>query len=269
MDYLWLAYPTLGCLVGFMAGLLGVGGGLITVPLLTFILQAQGMVHPDIHKIALATSTTAIAFTAFSSMRSHAAHKNVRWDVVKRMLPGIFVGSIVGAFLVRETSVTPLRAIFVAFTFYTAYNMLSNRLPKASRTLPDAPVMFGVGGLAGTLSTLISAGGGFVSVPFMMWCNVPARLAIGTSAAMGLPIAVFGVLGYVMTSASTAGLPSHTFAYIYFPAVFGIVVTSALFAPIGAKMAQRWNVSTLKKIFACSLILLGLQMLYKMGITTS
>lgn len=265
MDLIWLAYPLLGCLVGFMAGLLGVGGGLITVPLLTLILQAQGYDHPDLHKIALATSTTTIAFTAFSSMRSHAAHKNVRWDIVKRIVPGIIMGTFIGAYLVHYMPVTPLRAIFVMFAFYTAYSMLNNRIPKASRTLPGTAGIVGVGNITGILSTLISAGGGFISVPFMIWCNVPTRLAIGTSAALGFPIAVFAVLGYLFTGYLNTSLPPHTYAYIYFPAVIGIAMTSVFIAPIGAKMAQRWDVATLKKIFACVLIALGLQMIYKMG----
>jgi uncharacterized protein len=265
MDVIWLAYPILGCVVGFLAGLLGVGGGLLTVPILTLILQAQGYAHPDLHKIALATSTTAIAFTAFSSMRSHWKHNNVNWMIVKRLLPGILLGTLIGAQLVHWMPVAPLRVVFIAFTFYTAYSMLKNKQPKPSRTLPSQPVMFGVGNAIGSVSTLISAGGGFISVPFMIWCNVNARLAMGTSAALGFPIAVGAVLGYLLTGLHTTDLPPMTFAYIYFPAVLGIVMTSALFAPLGAKMAQRWDIFTLKKIFAGLLIVLGLQMLYKLG----
>ncbi|TDR31843.1 sulfite exporter TauE/SafE family protein [Hydromonas duriensis] len=268
MDLIWLAYPILGCFVGFLAGLLGVGGGLVTVPLLTLILQAQGIHHPDLHKIALASSTTTIAFTAFSSMRSHAAHQNVRWDIVKHILPGIILGTFIGAYLVHILPVSPLRAVFAMFAFYTAYNMLSSRLPKPSRTLPRSPALFGVGNAVGILSTLISAGGGFISVPFMIWCNVPTRLAIGTSAALGFPIALFAVVGYLLTADSAVSLPPHTFAYIYFPAVLGIAMTSMLVAPIGAKIAQRWDVAVLKKIFACLLIVLGIQMVYKMGTGT-
>ncbi len=268
MDLIWLAYPLLGCVVGFLAGLLGIGGGLLTVPVLTMILQMQGYAHPDLHKIALATSTTAISFTAFSSMRSHWKHNNVNWMVVKRLLPGILIGTLIGAQLVRWMPVTPLRIVFIAFAFYTAYSMLVSKQPKPSRTFPSQPIMFGVGNGIGIISTLISAGGGFISVPFMIWCNVNARLAIGTSAALGFPIAVGAVLGYLLTGFSLTGLPPMTFAYIYLPAVIGIVLTSALFAPLGAKMAQRWNVFTLKKIFACMLIFLGLQMMYKMGVPT-
>ena len=266
MDYIWLAYPLLGCVVGFLAGLLGIGGGLLTVPVLLMILEAQGYSHPELHKIALATSTTAISFTAFSSMRSHWKHNNVNWSVVKRLLPGILVGTLIGAQSVRYLPVTPLRVVFVAFTFYTAYSMLAGRQPKPSRTFPSNPIMFLVGNLIGTISTLISAGGGFISVPFMLWCNINARLALGTSAALGFPIALGAVVAYLLTGFSLTGLPPMTFAYIYGPAVLGIVVTSALFAPLGAKMAQRWDVLTLKKIFAGLLIVLGLQMMYKMGV---
>lgn len=264
MDILWLAYPLLGCVVGFLAGLLGVGGGLITVPILTLLLQAQGLHHPDLHKIALATSTTAISFTAFASMRSHAKHDNVHWEVVKRFLPGILLGTLIGAQLVNVLPVVPLRVVFVLFTFYTAYSMLANKQPKPSRTLPNTPTMFGVGNGIGIFSTLISAGGGFISVPFMIWCNINARLAMGTSAALGFPIAVGGVISYLITAHNVPHLPPHTFAYIYWPAVVGIVATSFLVAPLGARMAQRWNIYTLKRLFAVMLICLGLQMMYKM-----
>lgn len=265
MDLIWLAYPLLGCVVGFLAGLLGIGGGLLTVPILTMVLHAQGYNHPELHKIALATSTAAISFTAFSSMRSHQKHNNINWMVVKRLLPGILLGTLIGAQLVRHLSVTPLRIVFVAFTFYTAYTMLANKQPKPSRTLPSQPAMWGVGGLIGTISTLISAGGGFISVPFMMWCNINARLAMGTSAALGFPIALGAVVAYILTGWSVPNLPPMTFAYIHAPAVLGIVATSAFVAPVGAAMAQRWNVRTLKKIFAGLLIVLGMQMLYTMG----
>lgn len=264
MDIYWLAYPLLGCVVGFLAGLLGIGGGLLSVPILAMIFQAQGLAHPELHKIALASSTCAIAVTAFSSMRSHAKHNNVHWHVVKRLLPGILLGTLIGAQLVRALPVLPLQVIFIAFTFYTAYSMLAKKLPKPSRTLPATPAMLGVGGGIGLFSTLISAGGGFISVPFMLWCNISARLAIGTSAALGFPIAVGGVIGYLLTSFNQTGLPAHTIAYIYWPAVLGVVATSALFAPIGARMAQRWDVLTLKKIFALLLIVLGTHMLFEM-----
>jgi uncharacterized membrane protein YfcA len=265
MDMIWLAYPLLGCAVGFLAGLLGVGGGLLTVPILTMILQMQGYSHPELHKIALATSTTAISFTAFSSMRSHWKHNNVNWVIVKRLLPGILIGTLIGTQLVHWMPVTPLRVIFVLFAFYTAYSMLIGKQPKPSKKLPSQPIMFGMGHLIGTISTLISAGGGFISVPFMIWCNVNARLAIGTSAALGFPIAVGAVIGYLLVGFNMTSLPPMTVAYIYWPAVVGIVSTSALCAPLGALMAQRTDVSVLKKIFACLLIVLGLQMIYKMA----
>lgn len=265
MDIIWLSYPLLGCLVGFLAGLLGVGGGLLTIPVLLIILSFQGIEHPELYKIALATSTAAVSCTAFSSMHSHWRHQNVDFSIVKRLLPGILLGTLLGSKLVLIAPVTPLRIVFILFTFYTAYSLLSQKLPKPSRTLPNTPMMTAVGGLIGILSTLISAGGGFISVPFMIWSNISVRLAIGTSAALGFPIAISAVLFYLLSAYQTTGLPERTFAYIYWPAVIGIVITSTLFAPIGAEMAQRLNVHSLKKAFAYLLIVLGLHMLYQVG----
>ncbi len=261
-NWLWLCYPLLGCLVGFMAGLLGVGGGLISVPILTLILSASGMVHPDLHKIALATSTAAIMFTSFSSMRSHVSHNNVNWPAVKGILPGILLGTLIGTYLVHLIPTIPLKMVFVAFTFYTAYSMTFGKPPKATRTLPSLLSMFGVGNLIGSISTLISAGGGFISVPFLIACNVAPRMAIGTSATLGFPIAASGVLWYLLSFYGKSDLPPNTIAYIYWPAVIGVVMTSALFAPIGARAAQTWPTATLKKIFAALLLVLGLHMLY-------
>ena len=261
-NWLWLCYPLLGCLAGFMAGLLGVGGGLISVPFITIILTASGMVHPDLHKIALATSTATILFTSFSSMRSHVSHNNVHWTAVKGILPGIVLGTLMGTYLVHLIPTLPLKFVFVAFTFYTAYSMTYGKPPRASRTLPHRWALFGAGNLIGSISTLISAGGGFITVPFMIACNTSTRLAIGTSATLGFPIALSGVLWYLVSFYNTTGLPAHTIAYIYWPAVIGVVMTSALFAPIGARAAQVWPVAKIKRIFAGVLFLLGLHMLY-------
>ena len=262
LNWLWLCYPLLGCVAGFMAGLLGVGGGLISVPFITIILTASGMHHPDLHKIALATSTTTILFTAFSSMRSHVSHHNVEWPAVKGILPGIILGTLIGTYLVHFIPTVPLRIIFIAFTFYTAYSMTFGGQPKASRSLPNSGWLFAVGTLIGGISTLISAGGGFITVPFLIACNIPVRKAIGTSATLGFPIAVSGVLWYLISFHDIKGLPPHTIAYIYWPAVVGVVATSMLFAPLGARAAQVWPIATIKKIFALLLFSLGLHMLY-------
>lgn len=261
-NWLWLCYPLLGCVAGFMAGLLGVGGGLISVPFITIILAASGMQHPDLHKIALATSTATILFTSFSSMRSHISHENVEWPAVKGILPGIILGTLLGTYLVHVIPTTPLRIIFIVFTFYTAYSMAFGGQPKPSRTLPGSGWLFGMGTLIGTISTLISAGGGFITVPFLIACNTPVRRAIGSSATLGFPIAVSAVIWYLISFYNVPGLPPHTIAYIYWPAVIGVVVTSALFAPLGARAAQIWPVAAIKKTFAVLLLTLGAHMFY-------
>ena len=261
-NWLWLCYPLLGCVAGFMAGLLGVGGGLISVPFITIILAASGMQHPDLHKITLATSTATILFTSFSSMRSHISHENVEWPAVKGILPGIILGTLLGTYLVHVIPTTPLRIIFIVFTFYTAYSMAFGGQPKPSRTLPGSGWLFGMGTLIGTISTLISAGGGFITVPFLIACNTPVLRAIGSSATLGFPIAVSAVIWYLISFYNVPGLPPHTIAYIYWPAVIGVVVTSALFAPLGARAAQIWPVAAIKKTFALLLLALGAHMFY-------
>jgi uncharacterized membrane protein YfcA len=257
-----LGYVTLGLVAGFFAGLLGVGGGAIMVPVLALMFAAQGF--PDIHlmHLALGTSMAAIVFTSISSLRAHHAHGAVRWPIVKTIAPGILVGTFLGAQLASLIPTRPLAIFFTVFMSYVAFQMLANIKPKPSRQLPGAVGMFGVGSGIGAISALVAIGGGSLSVPFMTWCNVKMHDAIGTSAAIGLPIAVAGTLGYLVGGWGASDLPAWSFGYVYLPALAACVVTSMLTAPIGAKAAHRLPVATLKKIFAGVILLLLAKMVH-------
>ena len=186
----------LGLCTGFLAGLLGIGGGMLMVPFITIILSGRG-VAPDLAvKMAIATSMATIIFTSISSVRAHHKRGSVRWDIVKRLAPGIVLGSALasmGVFALLKG--TWLALFFAAFVSFSATQMLLDKKPKPTRTLPGTAGQLGAGGVIGFLSGLVGAGGGFVSVPFMTWCNVALHTCIGTSAAIGFPIAVAGAAG--------------------------------------------------------------------------
>ncbi len=258
----WLIYPPLGVLVGIIAGLLGIGGGVVIVPILVFVFTASDFPNQHIMQVALATSLGSIVFTSVSSFMTHHRHGAVDWFIVKRISLGILIGTFAGTWLAASLSTTALKVFFALFLYYVAATMLSNFKPQPSRQLPGTAGMSGVGGIIGVISSLVGIGGGALSIPFMMWCNVPVHNAIGTSAAIGFPIAVAGTLGYIINGVGVTDVPSPHWGYLYLPALFGIAFFSFFTAPFGARLAHRTPVVTLKRIYAFFLIVVATRILW-------
>lgn len=254
-------YLGVGMIAGVLAGLLGVGGGIIIVPMLVFALTLQGTPGEHIMHIALGTSMASIIFTSCSSFRAHHKRGAVHWAIVRSITPGILTGTFLGSCVASALSSRFLKGFFVLFLYYAAAQLLMNRTPKPSRGLPGAVGMFGVGGAIGAVSSFVGIGGGTLSVPFMMWCNIPVREAIGTSAAIGFPIAIGGTIGYIFNGWRLAGLPDLTIGYIYFPALAGIACASMLTAPLGVRLAHSLPVGGLKRAFAALLLVVSTRML--------
>jgi uncharacterized membrane protein YfcA len=205
-----------------------------------------------------------IMFTSISSFMAHHRVGAVRWDIFRGTVLGIVVGTFLGSCVVARLSTAFLGLFFVVFLYFVAFQMILDRTPKASRGLPGRAGMFGVGNLIGAVSSFVGIGGGSLSVPFMIWCNIPAHEAIGTSAAIGFPIAIAGTLGYIYSGLHTPSLPNFSLGYVYLPALVGIVCASVLTAPLGAKLAHRLPVKRLKQVFAFLLAVMGTHVLYGM-----
>jgi len=261
---IWLIYAGLGSIAGLLAGLLGVGGGIIIVPMLTWTFAALRLPAELSHHLALGTSMGTIVFTSISSFRSHHSKGMVDWDVVRSISPGILLGTFGGTWLAALISGRLLSGLFVLFLFYVALQMLLDIKPKPGRQLPGRMGLSLVGGGIGIISSLVGIGGGSMSVPFLAWCNIGIYTAIGTSAAIGFPIALAGAAGYIINGWSAVNLPPHSLGFVYLPAMTGIAVASYLTAPLGVKLAHRLPVSSLKKIFACMLIVTGIKMLSRL-----
>jgi uncharacterized membrane protein YfcA len=254
----------LGLGTGFLAGLLGIGGGMLMVPFITIIMGHRGVATDLAVKMANATSMATIIFTSVSSVRAHHKRGAVRWDIVRRLAPGIVMGSLLGSLGVFALLKGTVLAIFFAlFVGFSATQMFLDRKPKPTRQMPGTAGQLSAGGAIGFISGLVGAGGGFVSVPFMTWCNISIHNAVATSAALGFPIAVANVLGYVVSGQSVQGLPDGSFGYIWLPALAVIAVCSVLTAPLGAKAAHNLPVKKLKRVFASILYLLAAYMLWK------
>ncbi|SCY83216.1 sulfite exporter TauE/SafE family protein [Desulfoluna spongiiphila] len=257
----FMIYAVVGAIAGVLAGLLGIGGGLVIVPMLVFSFTLQHIPQELMMHLALGTSLASIIFTSVSSFRAHHKRGAVRWDVFKRITPGILVGTFAGSCVASRLPTHILKGIFVAFLYYVATQMILGKKPAATRQVPGTTGIFGAGGVIGSFSSLVGIGGGTLSVPFLTWCNIPVHHAIGTSSAIGLPIALAGAFGYMLNGLGTPNLPDLSLGYVYLPALIGIICFSVLTAPLGAKLAHSLPVDKLKRIFAILLYVVATRML--------
>jgi uncharacterized protein len=249
-------FGLLGLVMGFLAGLLGLGGGMVMVPFITFILTRKGFPPEITVKMAVATSLATICFTSITSVWAHHKRGAVLWPVVFRLAPGILVGSALGAQIAVAVSGKVLSIVFALFVAFSATQILLDRKPKPTRTLPGTPGMLAAGGAVGIVSALVGAGGAFISVPFMQWCNVKIHNAVATSAALGFPVALAGTVSYALAGRDLPHLPG-SLGYLYLPGLLVIALCSMSTAPLGARTAHRMDIKPLKRSFAVVLYCLA------------
>ncbi len=254
----------LGIVTGFLAGLLGIGGGMLMVPFVTIILSNRGVPADLSVKMAIATSMATILFTSMSSVWAQQRRGAVRWDVALRLAPGIVLGGLaasLGVFtLLRGTW---LALFFAGFVAFSATRMLLEPKSPPTRDMPRAAGQLAIGGLIGFLSGLVGAGGAFISVPFMTRHRVALHQAVATSAALGFPIALANVTGYIISGWNVSNLPGGSLGYLFLPALLVIAVASVSMAPLGVRAAHALPVQRLRRLFALLLYLLASYMLYR------
>lgn len=258
----WLAYPALGAFVGFFSGLFGVGGGFAIVPILYMLFAAQGFPQAHLMHVALGTSMTSIVFTALASTRAHQALGNVDWRTVKAMAPGLVLGSVCVSLVTTQVPTKPLALAFTAIAFLAALQMMLDFKPNASRQLPGNLAQFGVGLGIGGVAAITAASGGFLAIPYMVWHNVAMKRAVGTSAAIGVPVALAGAIGYLASGVGSGGLPPLSLGYVNLPALIGVVSCTMLLAPLGARVASRMNMGKLKRVYGVYLLIIAVKMLH-------
>lgn len=257
-----LIFMVLGAVVGFMAGLLGIGGGGIMVPVLTSIFLYNKIPLESVVHIALGTSMASIIVTSASSLLAHRKHQGIIWSVVKSMAPGVLIGTFLATYLVSYISAEHLAIFFACFMAYVAVQMFLDFQPRSTKKIPGVIPLFATGNGIGAISAMVAIGGGTLTVPYLTWHNVSLRKAIGTSAAIGFPIAISGTLGYLINGLNAEFKADFLIGYIYLPAVFAISVISFFTAPLGARLAHTLPIPKLKKIFALFLVLLSVKMVF-------
>ncbi len=260
---IWFAtYIVAGAFVGILAGMLGIGGGMTLVPILAALFAAQAFSPDYIVHLSLGTAMASIVFTSASGVREHHRLGGVDLHIVKRMSPGLVLGSLLSTLAAGWIPQSQLALAFSVIVYAGATQMILNRKPAAARPLPGMPVLFLLGTVIGIICGLVSAGGAFLTVPFMLWCGVPLTTAIGTAAAMGIPVAMVGSAGYIISGWQVPGLPPDSLGFVSLVALAGLVTGSIMTAPVGARLAHRLPVVTLKRIFALLLYILATKMLF-------
>lgn len=257
-----------GAAAGFLAGLLGIGGGLVVVPFLAFFYPRIGIPEGYVMHAAVATSLTLIVATSASSIYGHYRQGGILWQVVKNLLPGILIGAALGAVIADLLHSSYLRIIFGVFVWIMAYRIGLQKSPpirdaKPLGELPKRWIMTIHGVVISAFCTMLGTGGGSLYVPYFTFYKVPMRNAVATSASCGFPLAVAGVIGLMLAGRNEPGMPPGSIGYLYLPAFAAMVIPSVVLAPIGAKLAHRISVPILRRIFAVFLLIVGLDMLWK------
>ncbi|MFA3791629.1 sulfite exporter TauE/SafE family protein [Aliiglaciecola sp. SL4] len=253
-------YLSLGAIVGLLAGLLGIGGGLIIVPVLMYIFERHlGLPLQHALPMAIATSLSTIILTGLSSTLSHIRLRHVNSKIVIWCALGIILGALVGPQIAVRIPVQSLKLIFAFMVLFIALQMIFLK-PKSVKSCISKPMLMGIGCVTGIISAFMGIGGGAIMVPALVWFRVDIKQAIGCAAFCGMVIAIFGSFSFVLAGWNVQGLPTAAFGYIYLPAVLGIVMTSIFTAQFGAKISHRLHTQRLKQIFAAFLVVVSLQM---------
>lgn len=256
-----LVYLVLGAFAGVLAGLFGIGGGLIIVPVLILSFEMQGVSAEVATHLAVGTSLATIVFTSLSSIRSHHVKQSVRWDLFRPMLAGILLGAVLGVWTASLIAGDHLQTIIGVFVILVAVRILLDAVPKPGRDTPGPAGLGAAGAGIGWASAIFGIGGGTLTVPFLTWCNVRMQAAVGTAAACGLPIALAGAAANMIVGWNAEALPAYSLGFVYLPALLGIVATSVICARYGAELAHRTEPRSLKRIFAVFLLAVGARFL--------
>jgi len=248
-----LLFTAAGLVAGFLSGLLGIGGGLVLIPVFAAVFAAQGVDAAVLMPLTMGTSLATIIFTSFSSLRAHHARGCVDWTLFRRMAPGLAIGSLCGAVVSTQLPGVALKVAFVIFAGFAATQLLLGRQSQSTRGLPGGSALTATAGGLGVVSGLVGVGAATLTVPLLTWCSISMRTAIGSASALAFPIALAGTSAYVISGLNVTDLPPSSFGYVHLPALAGVVIASVFAVPVGAATSHRLPIATLRKVFAVGL----------------
>lgn len=255
-----------GSCAGFLAGLLGLGGGIIVIPITLWVLELQGLHADNTHHIAIGTSFGVMMFTTLTSVWAQHKRKAIIWSIVKLIVVGTAIGTLIGSTIASYISGKNLQILFVLFCYIIAARTFLQKQPQAATTipttLPKPAVLSGAGFGMGVISSLLGIGGGVMNVPFLLFYNVPMKNAVGISSAISFCVSIFGFVSYVYFGLSDNNLPPYSLGYCNVPIMACLAVATIIFAPLGVKMAHKLPAPILKKIFATLVLVVGTKILW-------
>jgi uncharacterized membrane protein YfcA len=257
---MFIEFALIGIVAGYLAGFLGIGGGFVVVPALTYLFMRDSSLAPWAIHMAVATSLATMLVTSLSSILAHHRRGAIRWLLVRSLSGGLVVGAILGAVIADALQGDALVRVFGTFAILAGLQLILGRHPEGEKPLPLQPTVSLVGLLIGAISSLIGIGGGALTGPWQMWHGIRAQNAVATSAACGYPIAIAGTLSFVWLGWQ-GDMPAQALGYVHLPAFVGIALTSALAAPLGAATVHRLPPKLVRRIFGAFLVLVGLRML--------
>lgn len=258
----WLSFALAGVVAGLVAGLFGVGGGLIIVPILITVFSWQGMSADIAIYVAIGTSLMTISITSLSSVRAHHRYGTTQWPLVARLAPGLVIGSLSGAVIATSLSTQLLQKVFAIFALLMAARMWLPQPPAMSKKLMAGPAMTSYGVLTGVISAMVGIGGGTLVVPYLVMAGQQMQKAVGTAAACGFPIAVSGVIGFIWMGTQKHDIQADWMTgFVHWQAFAGIISTSVFMAPLGAKLARNLSHKRLSQLFSLVLLCVGLILL--------
>ena len=262
MQEIFIYCALFGGIAGLLAGLFGIGGGVVLVPFFLWLFSEQRFPQETVMHSAIATSLATIIITSIASVTTHHRLGSVLWNIVYKLAPGVFLGAIVGAALADHLPTDSLRMFFAAYLFYVGVEMAFQWRPKRVNVQVSSSLLRFSGILIGTLSSILGIGGGTLTVPLLNRFNYPMRNSVAISSACGLPIAISGTISFAILGWNKTGLPEGSIGYVYWPAFIGIVLTSTLMAPVGAKLAHKLPTKSLKRFFSLLLLAITLKMVW-------
>jgi uncharacterized membrane protein YfcA len=258
---IWIEYAMTGLLAGFLAGYLGIGGGLLLVPVLSWLFSRDPATAGMAVQMAVATSLATMLFTSLSSILTHHRRGAILWALVRQMIPGLLVGALLGSFIADRIGNDALGNVFGVFALIVGLQMLRRPGRARTRPLPGKFIISGTGLGIGTVSSLLGIGGGSLTVPWLLWHGRVVQNAIATAAACGYPIAIAGTLGFAVLGDTHSS--AATLGYVNLQALAGVALFSVLGAPLGATAVHRSSPLVAKRLFAIFLLIVAVKMLLR------
>lgn len=259
----FIIYLLCGAGIGFLAGLFGIGGGILVIPVLLTLFSLQHMPEPVAMHMAIGTSLATIIIASASSVFAYYRKGDILFPLVKQCAPGSIIGSMLGVFIANHIHSIYLERVFSVILLFVAFHLFFRTEPLDTSTLPtpNGKMLFFAAIVFGILGGMLGIGGGIFIIPFFQWCGFSIRHSIATAAACILPVAIVGTLGYMIFGTQLNGLPPFSTGYIYWPAFLGISLTSVFTARLGVRVSHTISTTLLKKLFALFLIIIALKML--------